>query len=99
MTDLPRRQATCVAVVAQPSRAAKVAPESSASGRVGPPSRHPLSAMARANRPAAAGEAMLSHTLAAPADSPNSVTSRGLPPKARAFRCTQRSAACWSMRP
>ena len=38
-------------------------------------------------------------TLAAPADSPKTVTLLGSPPNERMFLCTQAMAACWSHRP
>jgi hypothetical protein len=60
---------------------------------------HPLSAIARENRPNAVGEAMFAHTLAPPADSPKIVTRPGSPPDANALFCTQRIAACWSISP
>src|ERR1700678_2347971 len=59
----------------------------------------PLSAIALANNPLACGEATCDSTDRPPADSPKMVTLRGSPPKVTMLRCTQRSAACWSIRP
>ena len=58
-----------------------------------------LCAMARRNRPAAAGMTSRAAIAPAPADSPNTVTRPGSPPKAAMFSRTQRSAATWSSRP
>ena len=58
-----------------------------------------LWAMARWNSPAAAGMASSEITDPAPADSPNTVTRTGSPPKAAMLPATQRSAATWSSRP
>jgi hypothetical protein len=55
--------------------------------------------MARWNSPAAPGETTWARVLSPPADSPNSVTLRRLPPKWLMLACTQRSAACWSISP
>src|SRR5579862_6543714 len=59
----------------------------------------PLSTIAFANSPLACGEATCDRVDRPPADSPKMVTLRGSPPKPAMFRCTQRSAACWSIRP
>ena len=45
------------------------------------------------------GDCRLAITAVAPPDWPKIVTLPGSPPNAAAFRCTQRSAACWSMMP
>ena len=45
------------------------------------------------------GEATCDSVDSPPADSPKMVTFRGSPPKRAILRCTQRSAACWSIRP
>jgi hypothetical protein len=50
--------------------------------------------MARWNSPRAPGEATWDSVDSPPADSPKTVTSRGLPPKPRMLCWTQRSAAC-----
>ena len=58
-----------------------------------------LCAMARANSPAAEGVAIRWSTALAPADSPNTVTLWGFPPKARMLSCTHQRAATWSRSP
>jgi hypothetical protein len=55
-----------------------------------------LWAIARLNRPAADGTASSVVTMPAPADSPNSVTRSGSPPKAAMLSCTQCSASSTS---
>jgi hypothetical protein len=82
-----------------PSEATKSAPSRSpvASG-FGPKavigvSAPPLSPMARANRPFASGEVISALTSSEPADSPNTVTRLGSPPKAEMLACTHFSAA------
>ena len=96
---LPRRQAGAVAGSGQPAAAANAVPLAPAASRVRPRLEHPLCAMARANRPCAVGDATFEHTEAPPADSPKIVTLRRSPPNAPMLRCTQRSAACWSISP
>src|ERR1700691_2088134 len=59
----------------------------------------PLSAIAFSNSPLACGDATCDSTDRPPADSPKMVTLRGSPPKLTMLRCTQRRAACWSIRP
>ena len=59
----------------------------------------PLCMMARRKSPAAAGVPMRVPTLMAPADSPNTVTFPGSPPKASMLSRTQVRAAIWSSRP
>ncbi len=54
----------------------------------------PLSSIAPWNSPRAVGEAIWSHTLEAPPDSPKIVTRCGFPPNAAMFCCTQRIANC-----
>src|SRR5215472_18074938 len=108
-------QAATSAAVPQPTALAKLAPaasgwlcvgsgdlQSCACSGVGAPNSvlySPLTLMPRSNSPAAVGDAIASQTLDPPADSPKMVTLCGLPPNAVMFRCTQRSAACWSPRP
>ncbi len=55
-----------------------------------------LCAMARRNSPADSGEVNSAATAVPPADSPNTVTLSGSPPKFAMLSCTQRSAATWS---
>nr|WP_281367835.1 hypothetical protein [Nonomuraea typhae] len=50
-------------------------------------------------RPRAAGEVSRAQVLMPPADSPNTVTLPGSPPKAAALRLVQRRASSWSARP
>src|SRR5215467_14906625 len=98
-TVLVRMHAAAVAALVQPRLLAKAVPCRSAACLLGVGKMHPLSAIARENRPNAVGEAMLAQTLAPPADSPNIVTLAGSPPNANALPCTHRIAACWSIRP
>ena len=58
-----------------------------------------LCAIARANRPSAAGTVMSVVTELAPADSPKTVTRSASPPNAPMFRRTHSSAATWSRNP
>jgi hypothetical protein len=53
----------------------------------------PLCRIARWNRPCAAGSVSKAPMLMAPADSPNTVTRCGSPPKAAILSWTQRKAA------
>ena len=99
MAGLVRMHAAAVAGLVQPSFLASVAPCRCAARLVWAGKMHPLSAIARENKPNAVGEAMFAQTLAPPADSPKIVTLRGLPPKANALFCTQRIADCWSISP
>ena len=55
--------------------------------------------MALANRPLAAGVDSSDRIAEPPADSPNTVTFFGSPPKAAILACTHLSAASWSIRP
>ena len=55
--------------------------------------------IAFSNNPLACGDATCDSVDRPPADSPKIVTLRGSPPKPAMLRFTQRSAACWSMRP
>jgi hypothetical protein len=87
-------------VLAQPALAAKACPAASAAASDCWVSSYvPLSTMARWNSPRAPGETSWASVDRPPADSPNRVTSPGSPPKPPMLRCTQRSAACWSIRP
>ena len=58
-----------------------------------------LCAIARRNRPSAAGMTSSDAIAPAPADSPNTVTRSGSPPNAAMFSLTQPNAATWSSRP
>ena len=98
-TGLVRMHAAAVAALVQPRLLARAVPCCSAACLLGVGRMHPLSAIARENRPSAVGEAMFAQTLAPPADSPKIVTLPGSPPNANALPCTQRIAACWSIRP
>jgi hypothetical protein len=96
---LVRRHAAAVAALVQPRLLARAVPCRSAACLLGVGKMHPLSAIALENRPNAVGEAMFVQTLAPPADSPKIVTLPGSPPNENALPCTQRIAACWSIRP
>ena len=96
---LVRMHAAAVAALVQPRLLARAVPCRSAARLLGVGKMHPLSAIAWENRPNAVGEAMFAQTLAPPADSPKIVTLPGSPPNANALPCTQRIAACWSIRP
>ena len=98
-TGLVRMQAAAVAGLVHPRLLASAVPCRSAAWLVGVGKMQPLSAIAWENRPRAVGEAMFAQTLAPPADSPKIVTLPGSPPNANALFCTQRIAACWSIRP
>ncbi len=69
----------------------------SASGMAVEPT--PLSRIALSKSPLAEGMTSRQAMLMAPADSPNTVTFRGSPPKAAIWSRTQRNAAAWSSRP
>src|SRR5579862_8200475 len=97
-TGRPRRQAAVW--LAHPALAAKVSPDASALASDACVRLYdPLSTIARSNNPLACGDATCDSVDRPPADSPKMVTLSGLPPKRAMLRCTQRKAACWSMRP
>ena len=55
--------------------------------------------IARWNSPREPGDTRCASTDTPPADWPAIVTLRGSPPNCAMLRCTQRSAACWSISP
>ncbi len=59
----------------------------------------PLCRIALWNSPREPGEVMCTSTDRPPEDWPAMVTLRRSPPNLSMFCCTQRSAACWSIRP
>ena len=75
----------------------KCATRSAVSAVVKPTPRCGLCRMARWKRPRVSAVDMRAAIAWAPADSPNTVTRPGSPPKAAMLRCTQRSAAIWSI--
>src|SRR5260370_12257070 len=72
--DLVRMHAAAVAGLVQPSFLARPAPCCSAAFLVWAGKMHPLSAIARENRPSPVGEALFAQTLTPTADSPTIVT-------------------------
>ena len=84
----------------QPTWSANVWPDASASASdIWFSANAPLSTIARWKSPREPGETRWASTETPPADSPAIVTLCGSPPN-RAMLCwTQRSAACWSIRP
>jgi len=89
-----------VAFTPSPARTASPTPRASCIARVcGGAQAGPDSTMAWPNRPRAEGIAIRLSTEPPPADSPNTVTRAGSPPKAAMLRWTQRNAAIWSICP
>ena len=84
----------------QPTAVANVWPAASAvaSGRWFS-ANVPLCTIARWKSPRAPDETIWASTDRPPADSPAMVTLSGSPPNRAMLRWTQRSAACWSIRP
>ena len=84
----------------QPTAVANVWPAASAvaSGRWFS-ANVPLCTIARWKSPRAPDETIWASTDRPPADSPAMVTLCGSPPNRAMLRWTQRSAACWSIRP
>ena len=83
----------------QPAASANLEPRCSANSRGATVRNGPLSKIARWNSPALAGDMTRAAVLVDPADWPPTVTLPGSPPNAAMLRCTQRSAACWSISP
>src|SRR5215217_7935192 len=93
-----RRQARLVPGSVQSTASASERPASSAADRLRL-GQEPLWIMARWNSPRDPGDTRWTHTDQPPADSPPTVTCVGSPPNRAMLRRTQRSAACWSIRP
>src|SRR5262245_15383724 len=97
LVDLPRRHASVSVgpLPSHPRALVNASPWTSASSSVllVPIAHAPLSMMARWNRSLLAGDSRCRHVLMPPADSPNSVTLPGSPPKALMFAFTHPSAA------
>ena len=95
-----RGAGTCAVWSGHPTLAAKASPAASASASDSCVSANaPLCTIARWKSPREPGETRWASTDRPPADWPAIVTLCGSPPNCAMLRCTQRSAACWSIKP